>query len=50
MKIKKYSEKPSDIKDRIGANPIICYPNTNIEDHNLSILHLARKNLVKKKK
>ena len=32
MKIKKFSEKPSDLKSRIGANPIVCYPNTNIEE------------------
>ena len=49
MKIKKFSEKPSDIKDRIGAKPIVCYPNTNIEEKNLSILHTAREHLVKKK-
>ena len=48
MKIKKFSKKPSDIKTRVGAKPIICYPNENIEDHNLSILHIARNNLIKK--
>ena len=48
MKIKKFSEKPSDLKDRIGAKPIVCYPNTNIEEKNLSILHSAREYLVKK--
>ena len=48
MKIKKFSEKPSDIKNRIGAKPIVCYPNTNIEEKNLSILHSAREHLVKK--
>ena len=48
MKIKKFSEKPSDLKDRIGAKPIVCYPNTNIEEKNLSILHSAREHLVKK--
>ena len=47
MKIKKFSNKPSDINDRIGAKPVVCYPN-NIEENNLNILHLARKNLVKK--
>ena len=35
MKIKKFSQKPSDLKDRIGAKPIVCYPNTNIEEKNL---------------
>ena len=49
MKIKKFSKKPSDIKSRVGAKPIICYPNKNIEDQNLSILHVARNNLIKKK-
>ena len=39
MKIKKLSEKPSDIKSRIGAKPIVCYPNTNIDEKNLKILH-----------
>ena len=48
MKIKKFSEKPSDLKDRIGAKPVVCYPNTNIEEKNLSILHSAREHLVKK--
>ena len=48
MKIKKFSEKPSDLENRIGAKPIVCYPNTNIEEKNLTILHSARENLVKK--
>ena len=48
MKIKKFSEKPSDLNSRIGAKPIVCYPNTNIEEKNLSILHSARQHLVKK--
>ena len=48
MKIKKFSTKPSDIKERIGAKPVVCYPNNNIEQKNLNILHLARKNLNKK--
>ena len=49
MKLKKFSKKPLNIKDRIGAKPIICYPNNNIEDKNLDILHKARKNLIKKR-
>ena len=48
MKIKKFSKKPDDINDRIGAKPIVCYPNNNIEEKNLDILHTVRKNLVKK--
>ena len=48
MKIKKFSEKPLDMDSRIGAKPIVCYPNTTIEDKNLSILHSAREHLVKK--
>ena len=48
MKIKKFSTKPSDIDERIGAKPVVCYPNNNIEEKNLNILHLARKNLNKK--
>ena len=48
MKIKKFSEKPLDIHSRIGAKPIVCYPNNSIEDKNLSILHSAREYLVKK--
>ena len=46
MKIKKFSEKPSDLKDRIGAKPIVCYPNTNIEEKNLKILlfYIQREN------
>ena len=49
MKIKKFSKKPLDIKDRINAKPIVCYPNNSIEDNNLDVLHKARKNLIKKK-
>ena len=49
MKIKKFSKKPHDIKDRIGRKPIVCYPNNNIEDNNLSVLHQARENLIKNK-
>ena len=48
MKIKKFSNKPLDISERIGAKPVVCYPNNNIEEKNLNILHLARKNLNKK--
>ncbi len=44
MKIKKFSEKPKDINIRVGAKPVICYPNNNIND-NLAILHEARKHL-----
>ena len=46
--IKKFSEIPSDLKSRIGAKPIVCYPNTNIEDNNLRTLHSAREYMVKK--
>jgi uncharacterized protein len=49
MKIKKFSKKPHDIKDRIGAKPVVCYPNNCIEDNNLNILHKARENLIKNK-
>ena len=48
MKIKKFSNKPSDISERIGAKPVVCYPNNNVEEKNLNILHLARNNLNKK--
>ena len=48
MKVKKFTDKPLDIDTRIGAKPIVCYPNTNIEDKNLNILHSAREHLVKK--
>ena len=48
MKIRKFSKKPLDISERIGAKPVVCYPNNNIEEKNLNILHLARKNLNKK--
>ena len=47
MKIKKFSKKPSNLEDRIGAKPVVCYPNTNLEDNNLDILLEARKYLVK---
>ena len=46
MKIKKFSGTPSDINDRVGAKPVICYPNKDLTD-NLDILHKARKNLKK---
>ena len=49
MKIKKFSKKPSDLNDRIGAKPVVCYPNDNIQDNNLSILLEARKHLIKQK-
>ena len=42
MKIKKFSEKPDDIKSRVGAKPVVCYQNNNLND-NLSLLHEARK-------
>ena len=48
MKIKKFSEKPPNIDSRIGAKPIVCYPNNVIEDKNLTLLHSARRYLVKK--
>ena len=44
MKIKKFSEKPTDIKNRVGAKPVVCYPNDKI-NNNLKILHEARKHL-----
>ena len=47
MKIKKFSKKPDDSKKRISTNPVICYPNENLENENLDILHNARKYLKK---
>ena len=47
MKIKKFSKKPDDSKKRISTNPVICYPNENLENENLDILHKARKYLKK---
>ncbi len=44
MKIKKFSKKPTDINSRVGAEPVVCYPNDNIND-NLQILHEARKHI-----
>ncbi len=44
MKIKKFSKKPTDIKSRVGAKPVICYPNDNI-NNNLQVLHEARKHI-----
>ena len=46
MKIKKFSGTPSDINERVGAKPVICYPNDNLIN-DLNILHEARKNLKK---
>ena len=47
MKIKKFSKKPSNFEDRIGAKPVVCYPNSNIKNDNLGVLLEARKHLVK---
>ena len=47
MKVKKFSKKPEDFKDRVGAKPTVCYPNNKLEDKNLGILHKARKYLKK---
>ena len=47
MKIKKFSKKPMNLKERIGAKPVICYPNNNLDNKNLDILHNARKYLKK---
>jgi len=47
MKIKKFSKKPSNFEGRIGAKPVVCYPNTNLKDNNLEVLLKARKFLVK---
>ncbi len=44
MKIKMFSKKPTDIKGRVGAEPVVCYPNNNIND-DLQILHEARKHI-----
>ena len=49
MKIKKFSSKPIDINERIGAKPVVCYPNDNNDEKNLNILHLARRDMTKKK-
>ena len=46
MKIKKFSLKPADIESRVGAEPVVCYPNDNI-NNNLEILHEARKHIKK---
>ena len=47
MKIKKFSTKPKKLDERIGAKPIICYPNNDLNNENLNILHEARKHLNK---
>jgi uncharacterized protein YcgI (DUF1989 family) len=49
MKIKKFSIKPPDLNNRIGAKPVVCYPNDKIQDSNLDILLEARKHLVRQK-
>ena len=38
MKIKKFSKKPTDIESRVGADPVVCYPNDSI-NNNLEVLH-----------
>ena len=47
MKIRKFAKKPEDSKKRISTKPVICYPNENLENENLDILHKARKYLKK---
>ena len=47
MKIKKFSKKPKNLNERLGAKPIICYPNENLENENLKLLHNARKYIEK---
>ncbi len=46
MKIKKFSLKPADIESRVGADPVVCYSNDNI-NNNLEKLHEARKHIKK---
>jgi len=48
MKIKKFSKQPSNLKERIGAKPVVCYPNSHIKNDNLNVLLEARKYLVKR--
>ena len=33
MKIKKFSKKPTDIESRVGAEPVVCYPNESINNN-----------------
>jgi len=47
MKIKKFSKKPNNFKSRIGAKPVVCYPNNYFDDQNLKILHNARRYMKK---
>ena len=47
MKTKKYSITPADVKDRVNAEPIICYPINTLKETNLPLLHHARKKLEK---
>ena len=47
MKIRKFAKKPINFKERIGSKPIVCYPNNNLENKNLEILHKARNYLEK---
>ena len=45
MKQKNFSKKPKDFSSRIGAEPVVCYPNDGLDQSNLKILHEARKTL-----
>jgi len=47
MKQKKFTNPPEDISSRVGADLVVCYPNDNIDQSNLDILHQARKNIKK---
>ena len=47
MKTRKFSEKPKDLSSRVGAKTVVCYPNDNIDQSNLNILHKARNHLTK---
>ncbi len=46
MKIKKLSKRPKDFDTRVGAKPVVCYPNDSV-DNNLEILQEARKHIKK---
>ncbi len=47
MKNRKFSDQPIDYTSRIGAKPVICYPNDSIDQSNLKILLKARNELKK---
>ena len=49
MKVKKFSKKPENFQERLGAKPIICYPNNSLDNKNLNDKFIVPSDLIIKK-